>query len=54
LSFKHQTNKPTAISTQHNQWKEKHKTLELQITFNAGLDVSLLTDSNKVKYKNEI
>ena len=35
LSFKHQTNKPTAISVEHNQRKEKHKTSELLKIVNA-------------------
>jgi len=43
LPFKHQTNKPTAISAQHNQWKQKHKTAELQTTFTAGSDLCLVT-----------
>jgi len=29
LSFKHQTNKPTAMSAEHNQWKENDKNSEL-------------------------
>jgi len=38
FSFKHQTNKPTAITEEHNQWKQKHKISELQSTVIAGSD----------------
>jgi hypothetical protein len=54
LSFKHQTNKPTAISTEHNQWQQKHKTSELQTTVTAGSDLSIVTVTGIVKYKNKM
>ena len=40
LPFKHQTNKPTAISAQHNQWQYKHNTAEVRTSVTAGSDLS--------------
>jgi len=54
LSFKHQTNKPTAISVQHNQWQYKHKTSELQTTVTAGSVLTHVTATYIVKYKIKI
>ena len=54
LSFKHQTHKPTAISVEHNQWEMKHKTSKLQATFTARSDLSTVTVTYIVEYKDII